>query len=70
MNVTLITINNVPVSVGVGKYCFAIEKGKLEYDPAQLAGCKLKQQEGKFWEAYRLCVLAWETQTFDDIEQN
>lgn len=70
MKVVLVTINGVPVSIGVGKYCFPIEGGKVGQSESQRIGAEVSMRMKVYLAAYELAMFAWEAQEFDGVEKH
>lgn len=68
--VTLVTINGKPVSVGVGRFCFSIEDDKVADNSDQRVGSVAKGQSARYNEAFELAQFAWDNQIFDAVEKH
>ena len=66
----MVKCHGLPVSVGIGRYCFPIENGKVDKEIGQEIGSKVKGEESKFNDYYDLAVWAWTNKEFDSIEEN
>jgi len=68
MMITLVTNKGKEVSIGVGKYCFTIEDGRLVIDKSAEAGAKFVGKIIQFQEAYSVACWAFSHSMYDNIE--
>lgn len=70
--VTLVMRNGVPISVGVGRYCFSLENNQVSDNEASRIGSELRgpQTLMEYKEAFDIACLAWGIQEFDTVEEH
>jgi len=71
MKIILVKKNGIPVTIGVGRYSFGIEQGKLVQDECQRIGALTTTGDTTaFLEAWGLAQWAWENQVWDSVEEH
>ena len=68
--VTLVKINQIPYSIGVGGFCFNIADGIVMDNVNQRIGSEIQMKLKRYNESFELAKLAWEIQEFDEVEEH
>jgi len=68
--VVLVTLNDIPVTVGVGSYTFAIHDNKVTDNKDQRLGSELSRSLKYYEQCFELAQFAWEMKEFDKTEDN
>lgn len=70
MKVSLVRINGKPYSIGVGRYCFPLNDGKLTHSEDQRIGSRVVGKEAEYNAAFELACFAAKNEVFDVIEDH
>ena len=68
--ITLVLINNKEISIGVDKFCFPIEDGKVQHETSQRIGSEVNNKIEEYNCAYEIAVEAYSKREFFFIQRD